>query len=270
MRVAAEPPALDPALRVALPTRPATAATPPRSAPARSAAVDLSRPRRQPGHQPHRAPQHQRRAGHLPARRPPLVVAVAAEELLQVVVRPRQVRPRRSREQPRPVAPPHLQEVLHRLAPARRPTPGAGVIAPSSPLNAAGPRRRPSPLLAEDVRRPVHPAEGQPGSPATAPPVASRPARIIPCSRVSSVGQPPFAATRSRLAAIARQPVVQLQPRGLQRRPAVVGQRRCGPPRSSPGSPPPRRPSRPSTCRSIGRTPRTFFFSSFLAWRSAS
>ena len=58
--------------------------------------LDRPQPRRGRRHQPHRAPHHRPRAGHLPAAAPPLVVAVRAEELLQVVVRPRQARARRS------------------------------------------------------------------------------------------------------------------------------------------------------------------------------
>src|SRR5258705_11121152 len=70
-----------------------------------------TQPRRQPRDQPRRAHHHQARRGTTPTTGPTLVVAMAAEGVLQVVVRPRQVRRLVAPKQARPEALAHLQEV---------------------------------------------------------------------------------------------------------------------------------------------------------------
>ena len=73
-------------------TRPAVACHSVRVAPASPAGRHLRPAVANAGDQPHRPPQHQRRRRPLAPARPPLVVPVRPERLLQVVVRPRQVR----------------------------------------------------------------------------------------------------------------------------------------------------------------------------------
>src|SRR5512135_791273 len=92
-RVAAEPPALRPHRLAPFQPRAQLAPSLPvrrRQVLAPHLAPQASRQRRR---QPHRTAHHQPRRCHLPAARPTLVVAMRPEELLQVVVRPRQVGP---------------------------------------------------------------------------------------------------------------------------------------------------------------------------------
>src|SRR6516165_11822537 len=67
-------------------------------------------PRRQTRDQPRRATHHQPRRRTPPTAGPPLVVAMAAEGVFQIIVRPRQVRGLVAREQAAPEALGHFQE----------------------------------------------------------------------------------------------------------------------------------------------------------------
>src|SRR5262249_27713068 len=123
----------------------------------------------QTGEQPGRPPQHQRRRGPLAAGGPPLVVPVAAEQLLQVVVGPREARGVVAVEQPWPVPPADLQEVIHRGGQLADGIP----VPPHRPHRPAQPRpdrRTGRALRPEDVGRLVHPAVG----PADQPPQPGR------------------------------------------------------------------------------------------------
>ena len=66
------------------------------------------------------------------------------------------------------------------------------------------------------------------------------------------------------------QPIVQLQPGGRQRRQPIVGQGGAHRGEVAPYDLRCRVVSSFSAAHSIGRMPRTRFFNSFLAWRSAS
>ena len=85
-------------------------------------------------------------------------------------------------------------------------------------------------------------------------PCRQRPLDQAPRSRASSRREPPFARRPPQARGDRRQPAVQLQPRRLQRRPPVVGQRAAHR-RAVPADHLGLGSSRPSTARSIGRTP---------------
>ena len=93
--------------------------------------------------------------------------------------------------------------------------------------SAAAPPRRPAPSCCARIAaaRRTQPKAARTSGHGAA--VASRPLARIARSRVSSFGSPFLRPTRSRLAATCASRSAQLQPRGLQRRPAVVGQRRA-------------------------------------------
>ena len=117
-----------------------------------------AQPRRRGGDQPHLAAQHRRGRGRSASRRAPLVVALRAEHLLEAVVGARQVRDGVAVEQPRPAAARDLAEVVDRPCQTTR----AGAVAghgrdqtiEAAPDQIGGPAGR----IAQDVRRPVHPA----------------------------------------------------------------------------------------------------------------
>src|SRR5271166_3680435 len=196
------------------------------------------------------------------------MIAIRAEELLQIVVRPWQAGHDIASEQARPVAPRHLQEVLERLgqsargpAVARQRTDQAAVATPH-------PRGVLPLLVPQDRRRTVDPAEGQPDV---------RPRRF---GRLQALAQdrpqagqflrePLFDSTRSRLAATSASRFCSFSPDASRGgRPSSVNAERTA--AQSPRITSASASCRPSTFRSIGRMPRTFFFNWTLAWRSAS
>ena len=200
---------------------------------------------------------------------------MATEGVLQVVVRPRQVRGVVAPKQARPVAPGHLQELLqprsHRGR-ARRPH------RPAQPpeLHQPSPRllRRQPLLVLEDTGHALDPFAGLPHRR----PQGGRllqPRRSNCRSRLKPPGKPPARdATWSKLAGIRLSRSCNFSPAAASGgSPSSV--KAAAPRRGSPARPPlPRRPPPPPPpsppCGSIGRMPRTRFFNSFLAWRSAS
>jgi hypothetical protein len=87
------------------------------------------------------------------------MVAVAAEELLQIVVRARQSFDLVTGEQPRPVATRHLHEVIHRTSESTRRVPMFSHRAQQTaqlPLHSV---HTPSAMLAQHVSRLMHPRE---------------------------------------------------------------------------------------------------------------
>ncbi len=121
--------------------------------------LDRPEPGRRRRDQPHRAPHHHPRRRHLAAAASPLVMAIRAEQLLQVVVGPRQAGRVIAGEQPRPVAPRHLQEVADRIIQI----PGRIAMPLDRPHQPGEPTPHPGgvePLLVpQDRRRAMHPAE---------------------------------------------------------------------------------------------------------------
>jgi hypothetical protein len=86
-------------------------------------------------------------------------ISVAAERLLQVVVRPWQIRRVVAREQPRPVTPAHLEEVAHTRGQRTRRRPVSTHHADHlAPLTTDLLRRTLVPT--QEVTRLMHPAEG--------------------------------------------------------------------------------------------------------------
>ena len=124
--------------------------------------VNRAQPSRGRRHQAHGAPHHRPRARHLPTAAPPLVVAVRAEELLQLVVGPRQAADVVAPEQPRPVALRHLAEVIRRLGQRAQRLAVPGQRGGQSAV-ASSHRRRTQPLLVgQDRGQAPDPAEGRP------------------------------------------------------------------------------------------------------------
>lgn len=168
-------------------------------------------PRRGGSDQAHLAAQHQRRGGRLASGGAPLVVALGAEHLLEIVVGARQRRDRVAVEQARPVAAGDLQEVLDGADQA------AGLFAVAShgadqaieaPTNGIGGLAC---GVAEDVGGAMHPAidpfdlrpEG--GGPLQ----AAADQRTKPRQRRR---RPPFSVTRSRLSATASSRALSFSP----------------------------------------------------------
>ena len=232
-------------------------------------------PRRQARDHPRRAHHDQTRRGPTPTTGPTLVVAMAAEGVLQVVVRPRQVRRVVAPKQARPVAPGHLQELLqprpHRgLACRRRRRASAEQLHQPSPHLL---RRQPL-LVLEDTGHALDPFVGLPHRRPQGGRLL-RPARSNCRSRLKPPGKPPARdATWSKLAAIRLSRSCNFSPaaasggspssvKAAPHRGAVAPHDlRCRVVLPLPAS--------FSALRSIGRMPRTRFFNSFLAWRSAS
>jgi hypothetical protein len=188
------------------------------------------------------------------ARRPggaPLMVALGAEELLQVVVGRRQAGNPQIVEQAGAVAVGDLEEAVD------------GVAQSAAGLPAVAPFREQAGVAGFDVI-------GRPCSSGSGPrPTGSSAGSQRPLQTLGEQGPqllqlrwraPPFCSIR--LASIASS-------RSCSRRPRAGRHRsgRRGSPRSIPARPAPPRRSGP---RPIGRTPRTVFFNSFLACRSAS
>jgi hypothetical protein len=161
-----------------------------------------AQPRRRGRDQPHLAAQHRRGRSRPASRRAALVVALRVEQLLEAVVGARQVGDGVAVEKPRPVAAGDLAEVVDRPCQTTR----AGAVArhgpdqavEAAPDHGGGLARR----VAQDVRRPVHPAVG---------PLDVRPERgRVLQAAADQPAQPrerrrtaPFSATRSRLSATA-------------------------------------------------------------------
>src|SRR5688500_6073052 len=207
--------------------------------------------------------------GDLAAGGAPLMVALGAEELLQVVVGRRQAGNPQILEQAGAVAVGDLEEAVDGVAQS-----AAGLPSVAPFLEQAGVAgfdiisRAPGRVL-QNPRRGMDPPEGPPDV---------RPQRPGP---VQTFGEqrpqflqlfwraPPFCSIRPRLASIASS-------RSCSRSPAASSGGRPSSvraPRTAAQYPCTTRASssvRSSTSRSIGRTPRTVFFNSFLACRSAS
>src|SRR3954447_23875709 len=130
-----------------------------------------AQPRRRGRDQAHLPTQHGGRGGRFAPIGPELVVALRAEQMLEVVVGPRQAGQRVTMEQPGFVAAGHLAEVLDGVRERPR-LAGVPVHGGDQPVEAAPDKV--GVLLApvvQDVRGPVHPAVG-----------ARCPARAQPCS----------------------------------------------------------------------------------------
>ena len=153
--------------------------------------------------QPRLAPQHQTRRRPPPAAGAPLVVAVAAEELFQVVVGPRQVRHLVAVEQARPVAAADPHEVSRR--PRQRPqprrmprsSPPAGRPTAAAPPRPGPGRSSPRMCAARHTQAYIRAMAGHSVA------VASRPAAEQLPQPLQLGREPLFSATRSRLAATA-------------------------------------------------------------------
>src|SRR5262245_24450391 len=91
-------------------------------------------PSRHAGYHPHRPRNHQASRGTLAAAGPPLVIAMAAEQVLQVVVGPRQLLGPIAPEQSGPVTFGHLDEVTQLLPQGRRPRLRRGLTHPAQDL----------------------------------------------------------------------------------------------------------------------------------------
>src|SRR3954462_14014870 len=188
------------------------------------------------------------------------MVALSAEELLQVVVGRRQAGNLQVMEQAGAVAVGDLEEAVNGIAQGAA---GIPAVAPSveqagvAGLDVIG--RAPGRVL-QDAGRGMDPAEGPPNV---------RPQRAGAPQALGEQGTqllqfrwraPPFSSIRPRLASIASKRSCSRRPRADRRRSG-----RYAPPHSNPArSAPPRRFGPQSSARS----PRTVFFNSFLAWAS--
>src|SRR4051794_29137607 len=159
-----------------------------------------AQPRRRGRDQAHLPTEHGGRGGRLAPIGPALVVALRAEQMLEVVVGPRQAGQRVTMEQPGFVAAGHLAEVLDSVRERPR-LAGVPVHGRDQPVEAAPDKA--GVLLApvvQDVRGPVHPAVG-------ARDVRPERSRALQAAgdQLAQPRQPrraaPFSATRSRLAA---------------------------------------------------------------------
>jgi len=129
-----------------------------------------------------------------------LVIPMAAEGLLQVVVRPWQVRRVVAGEQAGPVTPAHFHEVIHRTGQRSRLLALTGHAA-EQPAQLP-PHHRPRTLhLAENVSRPMHPAERDRNRCEQSPRRRQRLAERL-LQLVQLRGEPPFFSAVSRLLAI--------------------------------------------------------------------
>src|SRR3954471_23927347 len=161
--------------------------------------------------QPHLAAQHRRGRGRPAPGRAALVVPLRAEQLLEAVVGARQVRDGVAVEQPRPVAAGDLAEVLDRARQVAR----SGAMARHGPDQAveAAPDHGGGLVcrVAQDVRRPVHPAVGPldawPEGGGALEAAADQPPQPRDRRRAA-----PFSATRSRLPATASSRALSFSP----------------------------------------------------------
>ena len=214
------------------------------------------------------AAQSQTRGRYFTPRGATVVIAVRAEKLFQIIIGPGQIRHRIAGEESWPVTTGDLTEVPQRWGKCAAGGLRCRVIAPRSP-----PRRRCTRqrlglvLVAEDVGCLMDPAIPHPyvGHKSA---VSIKPRANRPFSRRSSWGKPPFfraAETRSNRG----EAVVEFEPEASRGgRPSSVRALRTA--AQSPRTTSASGSLRPARRRSMGRTPRTRFFSSFLAWRSAS
>ena len=154
------------------------------------------------GHDPYRAAQHCRRRVGLTAGRPPLVAAIGSEQLLEIVVGARQIGDDITMEQAGAVAAGHLEEMVDRAGEAA----SLGAVAhhgAEQAIKTASQRLgRLAGSVAQDPGGLVDPgidtAKVRPKRLRALEPTREQLAQLV-----QRTAQPPFAATRSRLAATA-------------------------------------------------------------------
>src|SRR3954447_19573170 len=174
------------------------------------------------GDQARLAAQHDRRRGGLAPRRPPLVVALRAELVFQIVVGAREVRNAVAVEQARAIAAGDLAEVLDRVAQAG----GAVAMAEHGTYQSIEATLHRGCILrvmiVQDVRRLVHPWIGTLDvRPEGAGLCQALPDQLLQLRKRRRGA--PFSTTRSRLAPPFPQPLFELQPAGSQRDLAIIG-----------------------------------------------
>src|SRR5215831_12403664 len=225
-------------------------------------------PRGSSSDQSYRSAQYQSGRGTFAPGHAPLVVAMRAKVLLQVVIGPRQLRDLIAMEQAWPVTARNLEEVRQR----RGERPGGSLVPRHRAQQAAQAtlHSRSCALLfiGEDVGSPIDPAIGDAhGGPQGG---GRRQAPLEDTLQPSEgLWQGPLFSTRSRLSAMAPRRSWSLRPEATTGgRPSFVRALRTA--RQYPLMTSASGSVRPESWRSMGRTPRTCFLSSFLAWRSAS
>ena len=175
------------------------------------ASVPVTEPGGESGDDPHRTTQHGSRGADLAAGHPPLVAAVRPEQLLEVVVGARQVGDGVAVEQAGTVAAGHLEEVVDGAGERA----GLGAVSADGgdePGEAAGDRGRiETGRVVQDPGRAVHPAVGAAD---VGPEIAGavQGVRDQPAQAPQEARQPPFSATRSRLATTASSRSASLRP----------------------------------------------------------
>src|SRR3954452_13188081 len=199
----------------------------------------------------------------------PLMVALGTEELLQVVVGRRQAGDPQPVEQAGAVAPGHLEEVVDRAGQ------GAGRVAALPPrleqavealLDLFG---IPPGRVLQDAGAGVDPAKAPPNVRPQRPGALQALGKQGPQFLQLGWQAPPFCSTRPRLASMASRRSCSRSPAASSGgRPSSVRALRTA--AQYPCTICAASSVRPSTVRSVGRTPRTVFFNSFLACRSAS
>src|SRR5207248_3285640 len=141
-------------------------------------ALVRTQPRGQPRDHPYRTQHHQARRRHLPTTRPTFVVAMAPEQVLQVIIRPGNIRRGVATEQPRPAALAASAAHPARSPPAPPPGPGSPRSPPAARAAAAP---KPPAAAARRRSRPTGPPRSSPVPipPRGRPPSLRRPAQSV-------------------------------------------------------------------------------------------
>src|SRR6478736_4905448 len=242
------------------------------------ACAGRSQPGPDAGDQANRAAHHGSGRGRLATGGAALVIAAGAEELLEIVVGARQVGHLVAVEQPGPIALRHFPEVVDRAG--ERSGFGAMLMhGAEQPVEAAAHDIGGlGVVVGEHVGDRMHPAVGaRNGGPEGGGVLETMADQLAQPDEARRRGppflvawpRPPVRVTRSRLPAIFSRRVFSFSPEAASgaRPSSVIAERTAAqypPTTAAAGS------LRPSLARSMARIPRTFFFNSFLAWRSAS
>jgi hypothetical protein len=194
--------------------------------------------------------------------------ALGAKNLLQIIIGAGQLGHGRTMQQAGPGAPADLQKVPHR----GREAPGLGLRLPPGPAQPVPPPLHGGPcvrgVMRQDGRGAMDPAIG------STPLRPQRRRRVPPTPQdrpqaPSGLGHGPLFSTRSRLSVMALRRAWSCRPAAAKGgRPSSVRALRTA--RQYPRMTSASGSVRPSTARAKGRTPRTCFLRTFLAWRSAS